>query len=163
MFLPPQPINNTALGGLAIQAVQRVLRTTSYSATVLHFQAVHTGESNYDDRGRPDYLAPNPGLYASGVEYVPNPNNPLKGMFCPSPRRPTQEVSGIYYAAQCDLYLPENIGEVFQVGEKYPKRQDRYEILGQVYYAIAPAFPCSLGDSIACWKIELNRERYPVN
>lgn len=162
MFQPPSPFPNTPLGGLAIQAIQRMLQSTVYSATVMHYQAQLLDSGSYSDRGKPSYLAEDPGVFGSGVQYVPNPDNPLRGVFCPVKRTPYQDVGGIYYQAQAELYLATNPGEIYKLDDKYPKRQDRFDVLGQTYYAVGPAFPCSLGDAIAAWKIELNLERYPV-
>lgn len=161
-FNVPGPFPNTNLGTLAIAAIQGAIANTIYGTTVYHYQAQHAGAENYDSAGRPDYLAADSGVYGSGIVFVPNPQNPLKGIFCQAPRQPYQDVGGIYYTAQMELYLPVDLGPVFQLDGKYPKRQDRFEIHGRTYYAIAPSMPCMVGDTTGIWKIQLNLERYPV-
>lgn len=142
--------------------LSRVLVNSSFGTTVDHYQAQHVEPDAFDDQGRPDYLSSNSGFQDSGVEYIPNPENPLRGMFCPAPRRPVQEAAGVFYQAQMELYLTENLGDIFVLDDRYPKRQDAFEIAGRRYYAVCPATPCTLGDTTACWKIELSLERYPV-
>jgi hypothetical protein len=121
-----------------------------------------TAPENFTPYGQPDYLAADPGIHATGVKYMPSEKNPLRGVYCRAPIRPLQDKGGIYYQAQMELYLPDNPGEIYVLDDKYPKRQDAFEIAGQRYYAIAPATPCMSGEVIAAWKIELNLERYPV-
>lgn len=163
MFVPPAALQNTPIGGYALQMLQNVINNPNFGSTILHYQAVHADSASFDKRGRPDYLAKtDPGIHATGVEYVANPDNPLRGIFCQAPRQPYQDVGGIYYTAQFELYLATNPGEIYKLDDNLPKRQDRFDVMGQSYYAIAPAMPCALGDTIGAWRIQLNVERFPV-
>lgn len=127
-----------------------------------HYQAQTADGADFNRKGQPDWLASDPGVNATGVNFVANPGNPLRGVFCQAPRRPLQDKGGIYYTAQFELYLPVDLGEVFELSGDRPKRQDRFVIGGKTYYAIAPSMPCQAGDTVALFKIELNIERYPV-
>lgn len=151
----------TVQAGWLQQVVGNVLQNPLLGTTILHFQAFLAGPENFNEQGKPDYLAPGAGLYGSGVRYTPNPKNPLRGVFCRKPLRPFQENAGIHYQAECEIYLPEDPGEVFILDDKYPKRQDRFEVAGGVYYATAPVFPCQIGDTVAAWQVSLSRERFP--
>lgn len=156
------PIPNTVVGGLAVGIVQNAIANSIYSATVLHFQASHVDSANFNERGRPDWLGVDTGEQGTGVTYTPNPNNPLKGIFCPAPKRPIQGPEGIYYQADMELYLANYPGDVFRLFDNRPKLQDRFDIHNQRYYATSPAMPCALGDNLAAWKIALIIERSPV-
>lgn len=142
--------------------LQRVLTNPLLSVNVEHYQAQLVSPSNFTPYYQPDYLATNPGVFASGVEYAPNPNNPIRGTFCQAPRQSYQDKSGIYYVAQYNLFLIGDPGEIYILDDKYPKRQDKFVIQGRTYYAIAPAMPCQQGEIVAAYKIELNLQRYPV-
>lgn len=154
---PTQPIANWQSN-----LVGNILNNPLFGTPIAHYKAEHVGAGNFDRRGNPDYLAADPGDYATGVQYVANPDNPLKGIFCQAKRHPHQDKGGIYYVAQMEIYLTENLGDVFVLDGHYPKRQDRFIINGQTYYAVAPSLPCQIGAAIAAYKIELNVERYPV-
>ena len=143
-----------------IAALHRALQHPFYGTPIAHYRATYP--KNEEVTSKPDYLAANPGDYGSGIVYVANIDNPLRGVFCQSPRKPVQEVAGIYYQAQADLYVMQDLGEVFALENDRPKRQDRFIINGQTYYAAAPSFPCMMGTTIALWKIDLVLERYPV-
>ena len=154
--------SNSLQGEWIQQAIAQVIANPMFGTTVEHFQAQLVEPENYTKYGQPDYLAANPGDYAAGIQYIPNPANPLRGIFCRAKYNPYQDKGGIYLQAQAELYLPHDPGEVFVLDGKYPKRQDRFVISGGVYYAVAPTFPCQLGDTVAAFKIELSRERFPV-
>ena len=163
MFVNPSAFQNTQLGAYALQALQAVINNPNFGTTVYHYQAQHADPKAFDKRGRPDYLSKtDPGDYATGIEFVENPNNPLRGVFCQAPRQPYQDTGGIYYTAQFELYLAQDPGEIFSLDDKYPKRQDKFIVQGNTYYAIAPAMPCALGATVGAWRIQLNVERYPV-
>lgn len=162
MYQLPSPAPNTQLGGYAIAMLQNVIANPSFGTTVAHFQATHA-TGTFDDRGRPDYLSKTDiGVNQTGVNYAPNPANPIRGVFCQAKRQPRQQPGGIYYDAQFELYVAENLGEVYRLFDDRPKLQDRFDIHGQSYYAIAPAMPCAVGDTVAAWQIQLNIQRYPV-
>jgi hypothetical protein len=148
--------------GLAIAGIANMLKRSLNATSILHFQSEWAPPANFDERGNPDYLAADSGVFDSGIRYRPNPQNPLKGIFCPAKRNPFQAVSGIYYQADVEIYVLEDLGSVFVLDGKYPKRQDAFEALGRRYYATAPAFPCAQGDLIVAWKISAALERYPV-
>jgi hypothetical protein len=140
----------------------RMLKNPLLGVDVEHYRAEHVGATNFTPYYQPDYLAINPGENATGVQYSPNPENPLRGVFCQAKRTPLQDKGGIYYTAQTHLFLLENPGEVFALDDRLPKRQDKFVVSGQTYYAIAPAVPCQSGSVIAAWKIELTLQRYTV-
>lgn len=162
MFQQPPVIPNSAAGFLAIQALKRAVQSPLYGTPFEHYQAQLAAPENFNDRGLPDYLAADPGVYSTGVNYTPNPKNPQRGIFCRAPFRPQQDVGGIYYVAQMSLYVFDDPGEVYKLDGTYPKRQDMFIINGQKYYATAPATPCQTGETIAAWQIDLNLERFPV-
>lgn len=161
-FQTPLPIGNSQIGSLAIQAIRSALVNNPLYGTPIYHHQAQIASADFNKQGQPDYLSANPGVHGSGINYVPNPANPLRGIFCPSPRKPYQDKGGIYYQAQMEIYLLDNIGEIFVLENDRPKRQDKFVINNQTYYCIAPAFPCQMGEAIAAWKIELNLERYPV-
>ncbi|HEY9752454.1 MAG TPA: hypothetical protein V6C46_05860 [Coleofasciculaceae cyanobacterium] len=160
-FTPPNPIANTQMGNLAIAAIQNIIGG-QFGTDVYHFQAQLAPTATFDDRDRPDYLAAEPGFNSTGIIFVANPKNPIKGIFCQAPQRPIQENAGIYFQADMELYLPEDIGPTFVVDTNGPKRQDKFVIFGTDYYSANPATPCILGMTTACWKISLTLQRYPV-
>ncbi len=161
MFSAPGPIQNIQMGDLAIQAIAQILSNPLFGTPFEHFQA-QIAASSFNEKGQPDYLSFNPGAYNSGIEYIPNPANPLRGLFCQAPRRFNQQPDGIRYEATMELYVQVNLGQVFKVQDRFPKLQDKFVVNGQTYYAANPAFPCQMGEAIAAWKIELALERYPV-
>lgn len=147
--------------GLFIQQqIAAVLNNPLLGATVLHYRAVHVEDAVFDSQGQPDYLNPSAGVYASGIDYIANPSNPLRGVFCKPKLRPFQDKGGIYYQADGQLYLANDPGEVYVLHPERPKRQDRFVIAGGVYYAAGPTFPCQMGDTVALFQIDLVRERY---
>lgn len=158
----PRPDTRSPVGAFAAQAIRNILSNPLFGTTVYHYRAELAPQANFNDRGQPDYLGASPGHFASGVVYTPNPNNPLKGAFCQIPRKPVQEVSGIYYQATHELIVLEDLGLVYELDGQYPKRQDAFDIAGYRWYATGPATPCQQGDVLVGWKIELNLERYPV-
>jgi hypothetical protein len=148
-------------GELAIAALQSILNNPLFGTPFDHYQA-QIASSSFNAKGQPDYLSLDPGVYNSGIQYVANTANPLRGVFCPAPRRANQQIDGIRYEASMELYTQVDLGQVFKVQEKFPKLQDKFVINGQAFYAANPAFPCQMGEAIAAWKIELALERYPV-
>lgn len=154
--------SNSIQGSYLQSMIQQVLRSPYAGTVVEHYQAQVVGDQNFDKYGRADWLGESPGQDATGIRFVPNPNNPLRGIFCRAPYRPYQDKGGIYYQAEMELYLPEDIGEVFVLGENRPKRQDKFLISGGTYYATAPVMPCQAGETVAAFKISLSRERYPA-
>jgi hypothetical protein len=161
-FQMPSVIPNSPQGELVLQVIKNAINHPLFGTPFEHHQAQHVAPNNFNDRGQPDYLAPDPGVYSTGITYVANPANPLRGIFCRAPYRPYQDVGGIYYQAQMNLHVLDELGDIFLLDGKYPKRQDKFVINGIDYYATAPATPCQMGETIAAWTIELNRERYPV-
>lgn len=143
-------------------ALLKLLQSPQLGTPVEHYKAQLVEDETFDKHGQPDYLAKNAGDFESGVQYISNPRNPLRGIFCRSPLRPNQETAGITYQAEMDLYLPVDPGDVFVLQENRPKRQDRFDIQGGRYYAIAPTMPCVVGEVVSLWKVQLSRERYPV-
>ena len=160
-FVPPRSLPNTVQGGYFTGLVQNAIANGIHGTTVEHYQAQWVEES-FSERGTPDYLAGEAGEQGTGIRYTANPQNPLKGAFCPTQKRPVQGPEGQYYQADMELYLAKFPGDVYRLDDKKPKLQDRFVIQGQRYYAIAPAMPCTLGDSAAAWKILLTIERSPV-
>lgn len=143
------------------QAIAQIVTNPLVGSTVYHWKA-KPAKATFNDAGQPDYLSPQPGLFDSGVDYDPNPNNPLRGIFCRPKQTPFQDKGGIYYQGEASLYLVEDPGEVFVVVNSRPKRQDRFEIAGGVYYAVAPVLPCQMGDTVAAFQVFLSRERFGV-
>lgn len=141
---------------------RRVLQNPLAGTQINHFRAEWVDPVNFDDRGRADYLAADAGIYDSGVNYTPNPCNPLLGIFCAPRTRPTQDKAGMTYQAEMEIYLATDPGEVFVLDGTYPKKQDRFDINGTSWYAIAPALPCLSGSVTAMYKVQLTRQRYPV-
>lgn len=158
----PLGITTGVESGLAAQIVQQVLMSPSAGVPVIHWIAEHVNVASFNGRGQPDYLAPDAGLYQTGIRYTADPRNPLRGVLCRAPKVPNQDKGGIFYQAQMDLYLPVDPGAIFVLHEKLPKRQDRFDISGLILYATGPAMPCQQGEQIAAWKISLSLERYPV-
>jgi hypothetical protein len=144
------------------QAIANVINNPLFGATVYHYRALEATGANHNSLGQPDYLAPAPGLYDSGVDFEANPSNPLRGIFCRQKSNPYQDKGGIYYQAEAQLYLLDDPGELFILSDNRPKRQDKFVIAGGTYYATAPIFPCQMGDTVAAFQIFLSRERYPV-
>lgn len=153
---------NTAQGDRLLAMLAQVVANPLIGATIQHFIAGYVAESNFSVYGQVDYLAPDAGQDQTGITYTANPNNPLRGVFCATSRRPVQDKGGIRYEAQPQIILLEDPGEVFAVDPKFPKRQDKFIVSGRTYYAAAPAFPCQMGDTIAGFRIDLALERYPV-
>lgn len=166
MFTPPPTSSlgfpETAQGAFIRQAIANVIRNPMFGSTVYHYRAIPAGSADYNSLGQPSYLAPGPGVYASGVDYEQNPENPLKGIFCRQKQNPYQDKGGMYYQGEAQLYLLSDPGEVFTLSENRPKRQDKFVIAGGTYYATAPVFPCQMGDTVAAFQVFLSRERYPV-
>lgn len=160
--IPALGFPESASGAFIRQAIANVINNPMFGATVYHYRAIEATQPDYNTLGQPSYLAPEPGLYDSGVGYEPSPHNPLRGVFCRQKSNPYQDKGGIYYQAEGQLYLLDDPGEVFVLLDNRPKRQDRFEIAGGVYYATAPVFPCQMGDTVAAFQIFLSRERYPV-
>ena len=163
--MPFRPLNAAPIGNAANQAIAQILTNPLVGTPFEHFRAQWLDDSLYDNRGRPDYLAENSGEFQSGVQYIANPDNPLRGIFCPIARRPTQDKPGIFYEAQMQLFVTDDLGEVFTLDEgerSRPKLQDRFLINSQTFYATQPAFACMQGEAIAAWRIDLALQRYPV-
>jgi hypothetical protein len=161
---PPVPslgFENSLVGQFAAQAIANMMMNPLMGATVYHYRAI-AAPAEFNTLGQPDYLSAEPGLYDSGVTYEPVPENPLKGVFCRQRSNPFQDKGGIYYQSEATLYLANDPGEVFVLSDNRPKRQDRFEVSGGVYYATGPVFPCQVGDTVAAWQIYLSRERFPV-
>ena len=144
------------------QAIQNLLKWPQFGTPIEHYKAQLVEDEAFDKQGQPDYLSAEVGEFESGVRYVPNPSNPLRGIFCRAPIRPNQETSGITFQSDTDLYLPVDPGDVFVLEDNRPKRQDRFDIQGVRFYAVAPATPCQAGEVVSLWKISISRERYPV-
>jgi hypothetical protein len=142
--------------------VKNFINNPLHGATILRYLAANTQPEAHDSRGRPDYLSDDRGYQATGIQYVADPRNPYKGIFCRGRNTVLQLLAGIQYVSSHEIYLAEDPGEVYILDDHYPKRQDRFVIQNINYYATGPAEPCQLGDSIAAWKIGLNRERFPV-
>jgi hypothetical protein len=162
MTTPVLGFVETPQGRFIRQAIATVIRNPLYGSTVFHYRARAAIAADYNTLGQPSYLAPEPGLYDSGVEYDANPENPLKGIFCRKKQNPFQDKGGQYYQGEAELYLLSDPGEVFVLSTDRPKRQDKFVIAGGTYYATAPAFPCQMGDTVAAFQVFLSRERYPV-
>jgi len=133
-----------------------------YGTPYEHYRAQAVDPSVFDDQGRPDYLASEPGLYTSGVQFVSNPLNPLRGFFCNAPRQPFQDKGGIYLAADYKLYIPQDLGLIYKLSDRSIKLQDMFKINGQTLYATQPAVPCLQGEITAAYEINLTLQRYPV-
>lgn len=144
------------------QAIANVFRLPYFGVPVCHFKASLVEDAAFDKYGKPDYLAADAGEFDSGVQYEPNPDNPLRGVYCKPSIRPNMDKGGIIYQAELDLYLPVDVGDVFVLEGDRPKRQDKFEIQGARYYATAPALPCQIGEVVSVWKIPISRERFPV-
>ena len=144
------------------QAIERLVKWPQFGVPVEHYMAQLVADETFDKQGQPDYLAQEAGEFESGVKYLSNPRNPLRGIFCRAPIRPNQETSGLFYQSETDLYLPVDPGNVCVLEDNRPKRQDRFDIQGARYYAVAPAMPCQIGEVVSMWKISISRERYPV-
>ena len=153
---------NSPQGDYLQSVVQRLMQLPYAGTVVQHYQAQLVEDGNFNKLGQPDWLGDAPGQDATGIQFVPNPANPLRGIFCRAPYRPYQDKGGIYYQAEMDLYLAQDIGEVFVLEENRPKRQDKFVISGGTYYATAPVMPCQAGETVAAFKISLSRERYPA-
>jgi hypothetical protein len=164
VFSPGQSLGftNPAQGGYLQEVIARVLQSPYAGTPVEHHQAQLVEDENFTKYGQADWLGPAPGQDATGVTYVPNPDNPLRGIFCRAPYRPQQDRAGITYVGEMDLYLPKDPGEVFVLEGDRPKRQDKFIISGGVYYATAPVMPCQAGELAVAFKISLSRERFPV-
>lgn len=133
-----------------------------FGTNIDHYRAEYAPPETFPDDSTPDYLAASPGQQLTGITYTPNENNPLRGVFCLAPVRPIQDVGGIYYQADMQIVLLEDLGDVFQLDESKPKRQDKFIIDGSTYYANSTSFPCQQGSAIVAWQIFLTKERYPV-
>ncbi|MCD8487885.1 MAG: hypothetical protein LRZ84_14405 [Desertifilum sp.] len=144
------------------QMVAAIVNNPLFGATIIHYQSVWVEATNFNREGQPNYLAWNPGIHETGIVYELNPANPLRGIFCQNKRRPSQDKNGIYYGGEFELYLTVDLGEVYVLDGKFPRKQDKFEIAGRTYYATSPVMPCQLGDTIAAYKIDLAIERYPV-
>lgn len=144
-------------------AISVILRNPLVGTPIYHYQAQHADSDQFNEIGQPDYLASDPGVFESGIQYVANPDNPIRGIFCARKLNPYQDKGGIYYQGEFEVYLPSDPGEVFILDDKYPKRQDKFVINGGNYYATAPVFPCLMGETVAAWQVFLSRERYPVS
>lgn len=153
----PSPIGSGFQGVLA-QWINHPLMGTEID----HYRAEYTPPETFNQDGNPDYLAQSPGQQSSGIVYTPNPDNSLRAVFCPVSLRPIQDQAGIYYQGDMQIFLLEDLGEVYQLNDDKPKRQDKFIVQGQTFYASSPAFPCQQGSAIAAWQIYLARERYPV-
>lgn len=125
-----------------------------------HYRAQHS--TGYDCDDRPDYLSPDPGDYGSGIKFVANLSNPIRGAFCPPKRSVCFGKDGVTFQAETELYVPVDLGPVYQLFERRPKLQDKFIILGQTYYASGPAVPCVRGNLAALWKIPLMLSQIPV-
>lgn len=163
MFVPPKQAHNTQQGCYINQLLQQIIKNPLVGTPIEHWQSQFVEIENFNAHGVPHYLSKESGEFSTGLRFVANPANPLRGVVCRAPWRPVQAVDGIHYTAQFELYLPIDLGEVFKLDDRLPKRQDRFVINGVDYYAIAPSLPCMAGETIGCWKIELNRGKYPVS
>lgn len=143
------------------QILARQVNHPLFGADIDHFRAEYAPDNTFAE-GNPDYLAANPGQQNTGVIYTPNEDNPLRGVFCPVPLQPVQAQGGIYYQGDMQIIVLQDLGEVFKLDEAKPKRQDKFVIQGNTFYASSPAFPCQQGSAIVAWQIFLSRERYPV-
>jgi hypothetical protein len=159
---PSLGFTETPQGIFIRQAIAAIASSPMVGTTVYHWKAVEAKQATYNEAGQPDYLAPTSGLFDSGIDYRPNPNNPLKGIFCRPKQTPFQDKGGIYYQGEASLYLVQDPGEVFVVVNDRPKRQDRFQIAGGIYYATAPVMPCQMGDTVAAFQVFLSRERFGV-
>jgi hypothetical protein len=153
---------NTAQGDIILRMLQSVAQNPLIGATIEHYFAQYVDDGSFTKYGQIDYLAQEVGQDQTGIKYVANPKNPIRGVFCSSGRRPVQDKGGIRYEAQPQIILLEDPGEVYSLDPEKPKRQDKFIVSGRTYYATAPAFPCQMGDTIAAFKIDLALERYPV-
>ena len=163
-FSPGQSLgfSNAPQGGYLQRAIAQILALPFAGTPVEHWQAQLATNENFTKYGQPDWLGPAPGQDATGVTYVANPANPLRGIFCRAPYRPNQDRAGITYVGEMELYLPQDPGEVFTLEGDRPKRQDKFIISGGIYYATAPVMPCQVGEVAAAFKISLSRERFPA-
>lgn len=127
---------------------------------ILHFRAEHS--KGYDCQGQADYLSADPGEFGSGINWVANTANPIKGTFCRPKRRLCQGKDGIYFETTAEFFTATDLGAIVQLFDDKPKLYDRFEILGQRYYATGPAHPCSNGNNVGLWSIPLILERFPV-
>jgi hypothetical protein len=151
-FNPPAPLVATGLAAMMELAPNTV--------DVLHFRAQHA--TGYDCQGQVDYLSDDPGEFGTGINWVANTANPIKGAFCRPKRRLCQGKDGIYFETTAEFFTATDLGDVCKLFDDKPKLYDRFEILGQRYYATGPAHPCSNGNSVGLWKIPLILERVPV-
>jgi len=158
-FQPAQPSpTSTLISRLLTQVVQNPLYGTPFE----HYRAEWVDDTAFDERGRPNYLARSPGQDATGITFKANPENPLRGVFCPSPRKAMLDNRGMFFQSDFQLYVLEDLGTVYQIVENRPKLQDKFVINQQTCYAAQPAFPCVQGETVAAWKIDLVLQRYPV-
>lgn len=148
--------------GYLQQTLTNLFKQPYFGTPVEHFKAELVAAESFDKYGKPDWMAQESGQYDSGIKFAPNPDNPLRGVYCRAPLRPNQEPAGITLQAEVDLYLPVDPGDVFVLHDDRPKLQDKFVIQGNVFYATAPVFPCQVGEAVALWKVSLSRERYPV-
>ncbi len=146
---------------LAAAGLSEMFKLAPNAVDVLHFRAQHA--TGYDCQGQVDYLSADPGEYGTGINWTANTANPLKGVFCRPQRRLCQGKDGVYFETTAELFVATDLGSIVQLfdGNK-PKLYDRFEVLGQRYYATGRAHPCANGNSVGLWKIPLILERFPV-
>lgn len=147
---------------LVSSALQGILALSPNTIDVLHYRASHAPASAFDCDDRPDYLSPSSGVQGTGIVYTPNTDNPIKGTFCPPKRVACQTKNGIVFQSIAELFVAVDLNPIYQLLPNRPKLHDRFDILGQKYYATGPALPCVRGPKVVTWKISLMLDQIDI-